>query len=278
MFGLCRAHRVAGGEHQMGLAQAGAAVQQQRVVRAVAGLLRGLPGGGAAELVAAAFDEVVEACSASRDCRAKASPAARSRAARGGSATARARRCAPQRADFQADTSRWPAKCAEQFADARQVALPHLFARRRRWARTAPWPSSRWLGLQRLEPGVDVLGRQFGFQAFEAAGPGIHRWQRSVRQRAARGVGRRARLWISGSTADYHAAARHGDPRAANAAAGCRSSAAPLTSSLVDRDGSARYTFAGLSAANRPSAAMATKRTYQPSNLKRKRDQASVPA
>ena len=37
-----RAHRVAGGEHQVGLAQAGAAVQQQRVVGAVAGLLRGL--------------------------------------------------------------------------------------------------------------------------------------------------------------------------------------------------------------------------------------------
>jgi len=44
----------------VGLAQAGAAVQQQRVVGAVAGLLRGLPGGGAAELVAAALDEVVE--------------------------------------------------------------------------------------------------------------------------------------------------------------------------------------------------------------------------
>ena len=58
--GVVRAHRVAGGEHQVRLAQARAAVQQQRVVRAVAGLQRGLQRGGAAELVAAAFDEVVE--------------------------------------------------------------------------------------------------------------------------------------------------------------------------------------------------------------------------
>ena len=58
--GLAARISVAGGEHQVGLAQARAAVQQQRVVRAVAGLLRGLQRGGAAELVAAAFDEVVE--------------------------------------------------------------------------------------------------------------------------------------------------------------------------------------------------------------------------
>jgi len=30
------------------------------------------------------------------------------------------------------------------------------------------------LGLQGLQPGVYILGRQFGFQAFEATGPGIH--------------------------------------------------------------------------------------------------------
>jgi len=44
----------------VGLAQAGAAVQQQRIVRAIARLLRRLPGRRAAQLVAAAFDEVVE--------------------------------------------------------------------------------------------------------------------------------------------------------------------------------------------------------------------------
>jgi hypothetical protein len=55
-----RAHRHCRRQHQVGLAQAGAAVQQQRVVGAVAGLLHRLQRGGAAELVAAALDEVVE--------------------------------------------------------------------------------------------------------------------------------------------------------------------------------------------------------------------------
>jgi hypothetical protein len=55
-----RAHRVAGGEHQVRLAQARAAVQQQRVVRALARLLRGLQTRARAQLVAAAFDEVVD--------------------------------------------------------------------------------------------------------------------------------------------------------------------------------------------------------------------------
>jgi hypothetical protein len=31
------------------------------------------------------------------------------------------------------------------------------------------------LGVQRFEPGLDVLGRKFGFETFQAAGPGgIH--------------------------------------------------------------------------------------------------------
>jgi hypothetical protein len=59
MPGVVGAHQVAGGVHQVRLAQAGAAVQQQRVVVA-ARVQRDLQRRRAAELVAAALDEVVE--------------------------------------------------------------------------------------------------------------------------------------------------------------------------------------------------------------------------
>ncbi len=31
------------------------------------------------------------------------------------------------------------------------------------------------VGLQRLQPGVDIFGRKFRFQTFDTTGPGIHR-------------------------------------------------------------------------------------------------------
>ena len=173
--GCCARISVAGGEHQVGLAQAGAAVQQQRVVGAVAGLQRDLPGGGAAELVAAAFDEVVEGVVRVEVAVERLAAGALRTGAVRSAATASRRRA--QRADFQAAPSPLPAKCAQQLADARQVALAHLSTTKALGAYSTR-PSSRWRGLQRLEPGVDIFGRQFGFQAFEAAGPGIHRAMR----------------------------------------------------------------------------------------------------
>ena len=56
--GVGLAHRVAGSQHQVGLAQPGAAVQQQRVVRAVTGLGCRLERRREAQLVAAAFHEI----------------------------------------------------------------------------------------------------------------------------------------------------------------------------------------------------------------------------
>ena len=44
----------------MGLAEAGATVEQQRVVTAITWLLCGVPSRGACQLIAAAFDKIVE--------------------------------------------------------------------------------------------------------------------------------------------------------------------------------------------------------------------------
>src|SRR3546814_8556421 len=56
---LVLAHQVAGGVHQVGLAQAGAAIQQQRVV-GTTGIGRHLHRGGLAQLVRLALDEGLE--------------------------------------------------------------------------------------------------------------------------------------------------------------------------------------------------------------------------
>ena len=66
----------------------------------------------------------------------------------------------------------------QQILDARQVTLAHLFDDEGVGC-VQHHRVEALLGLQGLQPGVYILGRQFGFQAFEAAGPGIHRGQQS---------------------------------------------------------------------------------------------------
>ena len=64
-------------------------------------------------------------------------------------------------------------------------------------------------GLERFEPGVDILGRQFGFQAFEAAGPGIHRGQQSVLLEGVHAAQRNlCRTRVKYSQSHYHAVPR----------------------------------------------------------------------
>jgi hypothetical protein len=77
-----------------------------------------------------------------------------------------------QRADLQGDIG-VAGEMAEQFADPSQVARAHLVADEgigRVQHRRVVAPG----GLQRLQPGMDVLGGKLGFKAFEATGPGIH--------------------------------------------------------------------------------------------------------
>jgi len=96
---------------------------------------------------------------------------------------------------------------------------------------------------------VHILGRQLGFEAFEATRPGIHGAAILVDNPTAR---RRAALWISWGEADYH--------RSFHTYRGLTDSRSPPKLPRLFR----RTTAA--------SSTMATKRTYQPSNLKRKRD------
>ena len=165
------AHLVAGGEHQVRLAQAGAAVQQQRVVRTVAGFLRGLPRRGAAQLVAATLDEVVEGVVQVHVAGERLRRCGRARACRGRGAGRRLRRPAA-RPDFEGHVI-VAGEVIQQLADAAQVALAHLFDDERVGC-VQHHRVAALLGLQRLQPSVYILGRQFGFQAFEATGPGIH--------------------------------------------------------------------------------------------------------
>jgi len=186
-------HRIAGGEHQVGLAQAGAAVQQQRVVAALAGPRRRLERRGATKLVAAALDEVVEGVVAvemavERFGRHWASGSG----GRGDIRIAGRRGDARQRADLQADLGA-AGEVAQQFTDAHQIALAHVFDHER-VGRIQHGDVVAAGGLQRFQPRVDVFGREFSFKAFEAAGPGVHRAANFLngKDEPARGDGHRA--------------------------------------------------------------------------------------
>ena len=61
----------------------------------------------------------------------------------------------------------------QQFADAGEIALADVLDDER-IGRVQHRDVVAASGLQRLEPGVDVFDRVFGFQAFKAAGPGFH--------------------------------------------------------------------------------------------------------
>jgi hypothetical protein len=124
-----REHRVAGGEHQVRLAQARAAIQKQRIMGTVAGFLRRLPGRGAAELVAAALDEIFErvmAVEIAGEAFHRALPSDRDPLLRGGQRDARLAG-ARQGTDLETDLAT-TGKIRQQFADAIQVACPHFVA------------------------------------------------------------------------------------------------------------------------------------------------------
>ena len=185
-------HQVAGGDHQVGLAEAGAAVQQQRIVGAVAGFQRGLPGGGAAELVAAAFDEVVEGVmgiEVALECLAGDSGGAR------GAGGLWRGLAAAQGADVEADLGL--PEMGRQFADPRQVLAAH-FLHHEGVGRVQHQLPLATVGLQRLQPGAHVLLWQFGFEALQAAGPDVHGGRDLVGGNGRRHHGRRTgRLWIN---------------------------------------------------------------------------------
>jgi hypothetical protein len=61
----------------------------------------------------------------------------------------------------------------DEFADPGQVTRAHLF-HHERIGRVQHEIALARMGLQWLEPGVDILGGKFGFEALQAAGPGIH--------------------------------------------------------------------------------------------------------
>jgi hypothetical protein len=67
-----------------------------------------------------------------------------------------------------------PGKIVQQFTNARQVALADLFHDERIGC-VQDHRIAALFGLKRFQPGVHILGRKFGFQAFETTGPSIHR-------------------------------------------------------------------------------------------------------
>ncbi|KAG1171817.1 hypothetical protein G6F35_017032 [Rhizopus arrhizus] len=152
------AHGVAGGEHQVGLAQAGASVQQQRVVRTVARLLRRLEGSGQAQLVAAAFDEVGEGVvvvqvAGERHLRF----AGDVRRRRGNRRVLRLHR-AWARADFKKNVAE-TGEMSQQFADPGQVQLADLVDDE--GIRCIQHQAVHaQIGLQRLQPGMNVFRRE----------------------------------------------------------------------------------------------------------------------
>ena len=73
----------------------------------------------------------------------------------------------------------------QQFADAVEVTGPD-FLHHEGVGRVQHQAVLARAGLQRLEPGVYVLDREFGFEAFQAAGPGIHGYGDLVDRPAAR--------------------------------------------------------------------------------------------
>ena len=151
----------------MGLAKTGAAVQQQWVVGTVAGLERGLPGSGTTELVAAALDEVVEGVMAVQIALVGLAGPGSGASGRGG----RLGIDATQGADVQVDLG--ITEIGGQFADARQVMAAD-FLHHEGVGRVQHQLALATVGLQRFQPGADILRREFGFQALQAAGPDIH--------------------------------------------------------------------------------------------------------
>ena len=156
----------------MGLAQARASVQQQRVVRPVARLLRCLEGGGQAQLVAAAFDEVGERVVAVQIAgEGHLRFAGHMRRRRGNRRVLRLHR-ARARADFKKNVAE-TSEMRQQLADPGQVQLANLVDDE--GIRCIQHQAVHaQIGLQRLQPGMNVFRRELRFEALETTGPGIH--------------------------------------------------------------------------------------------------------
>src|SRR5690606_11101807 len=151
----------------------------------------------------------------------------------------------------------------QQFADPRHVALVHGVADER-VGRVQHGCVVAARGLQRPQPGMHVLGREFGFQAFETAGPSIHVLVRLPTADLPRGVAwPRAAGGERGQPAYHRVPARA--PRRTCVARRCRKP--DLT-----RGAAAPENLRFFPPRPARASAMSTKRTYQPSNLKRKRD------
>jgi hypothetical protein len=97
----------------------------------------------------------------------------RGRGRRAGHGSQRRRvRCARARADLQHHLAK-TGEIGQQFGDARQVMFAHLIDDKG-IGRIQHEAVGALVGLQRLQPGVDIFRRKFRLQTFKTTGPGIH--------------------------------------------------------------------------------------------------------
>ncbi|MCY1443746.1 hypothetical protein D9M71_601750 [compost metagenome] len=143
-------------------------------MRPVARFLRRLERRGQAQLVAAAFHEVGEGVVRIQVAGERHQRLNR----RSGRGMARNRRDlrlhGPRtRADFKKNVAK-TGEVRQQFLDPRQVQLADLVDDEGVW-RIKHQAVRAQIGLQRLQPGVNIFGRELRLKAFETTGPGIHR-------------------------------------------------------------------------------------------------------
>jgi hypothetical protein len=102
----------------------------------------------------------------------------------------------PHRTDLEADLGT-AGEVGQQFLDPRQVAAADFF-HYEGIGRVQHEAILARPGLQRLEPCVHILGRQFGFEAFQATRPDIHYLRNLVDRPAEQATARCGRnaLWI----------------------------------------------------------------------------------
>ena len=159
------AHEIAGGVHQMGFAQAGASVKQQRVV-GLARILGDLQGHGVAHLVAFADHEVVEGVM-TVDI---ALEIGLDRLFGGCFGRRRRFRTGP---DLDAYGQIRAGIVFGQLLDAGQVVFAHLIDHegvRSQQLQLVAVPA----GLQGLQPGMDIFRRIFLLQALQTLRPNVH--------------------------------------------------------------------------------------------------------
>jgi len=176
--GIVLHEHVAGGVHEVGLAEAGAPIEQQGVVRP-ARVHRHLHGRGLAQLVRLAFDEGFEGVVRVEVVhvrwlvrRLRHARCRLGRRGRHGRRRASRHRAGAGRADLQANGQGAAAQVFDDRLDLVQVLLAHG-VQRIGVRRVEEQPVSVLPGLQRHQPGMDVLGRQLAFKTLETAPPEI---------------------------------------------------------------------------------------------------------